>query len=54
VTKVISHQLYGVNATDPVTYASVTVVLTAVGLLACLVPARRALKADPIKALKQE
>ena len=48
----VQHQLFGVEATDPVTFGVVWVVLIAVSALACVVPARRAMRVDPVIALR--
>jgi putative ABC transport system permease protein len=54
VTRLLASELYGVSAVDAVTYLSVTGVMLLVTLLACYVPTRRAMRVDPLTALRQD
>jgi len=54
VTRVLQRFLFGIGATDPLTFIGVALLLTMIALLACWIPARRATKVDPLTALRHE
>jgi ABC-type antimicrobial peptide transport system permease subunit len=54
LTRAMSHMLVGVSPSDPLTYLSAAALLSFITLLACWIPARRAMRVDPMMALRYE
>jgi ABC-type antimicrobial peptide transport system permease subunit len=53
LTRLLANFLFAVGATDPATYIAVPALLIAVGLLACYIPARRAMQVDPVVTIRE-
>jgi putative ABC transport system permease protein len=54
LTRLMRNLLFGISPTDPVTFAGVAMLLVAVGVAGCLVPAQRAMRVDPLVALRHQ
>ena len=54
LTRLLLHMLVEVSASDPLTYASLSILLATVALLACYLPTRRAIRVEPLEALRHE
>jgi putative ABC transport system permease protein len=54
LTRLLSSQLYGISPSDPLTYLAVSLLMLIVTLLACYIPTRRAMRTDPLTALRAE
>ena len=54
LTRLLSSELYGVSPADPLTFVGVALLMAMVTLVACYVPTRRALRVDPLTALRYD